>query len=529
MRRRSTLYWFLFIVVLTALGTWVALPGDRRVLGRQAQVVEGLDLQGGLQVLLEARPAPGQQVSSANMNDAREIIEQRVNALGVSEPVVQRQGSNRISVELAGVKDVDTAIRTFQGTGLLEFVDSGDTPLPQGTLVNTTLGPATQAQQRNQNQGTPTAGPQTTTAQPTGTAPAIEGTGVAAQTTPAPKAPGPATQGTPVPVPTSDPALANTPPDQLKQTYRTIMTGKDISKASAGFDPQTNAPEVQFTLTSEGARKFSEYTSANVGKYNSIVLDKKVVSSPRVESPITSGNGRITGVSLSEARTLAIQLRYGSLPVPLQIVSSNTVGASLGRDSIDRSIHAGLIGVLAVALFMVFYYRLPGLLSVIALGVYTILVFALFKLIPVTLTLAGIAGFVLSIGMAVDANVLIFARMKDELRRGRSLLQAVDAGFRNAWPSIRDSNISTLITCAVLIWFGGQFGASIIRGFAITLAVGVLVSMFSAITVTRTLLNLVVTFTGVRNLWLWGIHPSEAAPPTQRPGAGPALGSTRAR
>lgn len=539
MRRRSTLYMFLFIVVLTALASWVAWPGERSVLGRQARVIEGLDLQGGLQVLLEARPGPNQQFTSANLDDARQIIEQRVNALGVSEPFVQRQGSNRIVVELAGVRDVETAIRTFQGTGQLEFVDAGDTPLDPETLVNTTLGPANLAAAPS-----PTSGPQPAgTAQPTAGAGAV-GTPESAATPNATPAPGqtspaggaaPGSQGTAQaaatapPIPTTDPALQNTPPEQLQRTFTTVMTGQDIDSATAGFNPQTNAPEVQFSLTGEGSRKFGAFTSANVGRYLAIILDKKVVSSPQINSAITQGEGVITGVTRSEAASLAIQLRYGSLPVPLQVVSSQTVGASLGQDSVERSIVAGLVGVLAVALFMILYYRLPGLLSVVALGVYSVIVFALFKLIPVTLTLAGIAGFVLSIGMAVDANVLIFARMKEELRRGRGLLQAVDSGFRNAWTSIRDSNISTLITCAVLIWFGSTFGASIIRGFAITLAIGVIVSMFSAIIVTRTLLNLLVGWNAVRNLWLWGVRNDEGPVQPQRPGSGPALRGTRAR
>ncbi|MEJ7652790.1 MAG: protein translocase subunit SecD [Chloroflexia bacterium] len=538
MRRRSTLYMFLFIVVLTALASWVAWPGERSVLGRQARVIEGLDLQGGLPVLLEARPGPNQQFTSANLDDARQIIEQRVNALGVSEPFVQRQGSNRIVVELAGVRDVETAIRTFQGTGQLEFVDAGDTPLDPETLVNTTLGPPTwrrrlahlraaacgdrTADCRRRRGRNPRVGGDAQrhtgagqTSPAGGAAPGSQGTAQAAATAP--------------PIPTTDPALQNTPPEQLQRTFTTVMTGQDIDSATAGFNPQTNAPEVQFSLTGEGSRKFGAFTSANVGRYLAIILDKKVVSSPQINSAITQGEGVITGVTRSEAASLAIQLRYGSLPVPLQVVSSQTVGASLGQDSVERSIVAGLVGVLAVALFMILYYRLPGLLSVVALGVYSVIVFALFKLIPVTLTLAGIAGFVLSIGMAVDANVLIFARMKEELRRGRGLLQAVDSGFRNAWTSIRDSNISTLITCAVLIWFGSTFGASIIRGFAITLAIGVIVSMFSAIIVTRTLLNLLVGWNAVRNLWLWGVRNDEGPVQPQRPGSGPALRGTRAR
>ena len=500
--RRSTGIVLLLIALFTLFSTYVAWPGSRTVFGREAQVVRGLDLQGGLQVLLKARPGaldnlPQGKRPAEAMNDARQIIEQRVNSLGVSEPVVQRQGADRIVVELPGVKDPEQAIKTFQGTGLLEFVDAGDTPLQPDTVVTTSLG-------ATGDQGA-----------------ASPGQTPGAQATPASTAQAGATATVPTPA-----ATAAAPPQG--PTYQTIMTGGDISSASIGFSPETREPLVQFKLTGEGSKKFSAFTTANVEKYLAIVLDKRVVSSPQIREPITTGDGQITGVSRTEAETLAIQLRYGSLPVPLTIESSSTVGATLGQDSVDRSITAGTIGVIAVGIFMILYYRLPGVVSVVALAIYSVIVFALFKLIPITLTLAGIAGFVLSIGMAVDANVLIFARMKEELRRGRSLLQAVEAGFRNAWPSIRDSNVSTLITCAILVWFGSTFGASIIRGFAFTLAIGVIVSMFTAIVVTRSLLRIVVSVPAVRHIWLWGVERDEAGGTTaQRPGA--ALSSTRAQ
>ncbi len=508
--RRSSLLMLLFITVLTAVAGYVAWPGSRTLLNRRAEVVRGLDLQGGLQVLLQAAPAQGQTLSTQSMDDAREIVENRVNGLGVSEPVVQRQGADRIVVELPGVRDPQQAIDTFQSTGLLEFVDVGDAPVSPGQEIQTTLG------------GTaPTDSPAAVaTVGTNGTPPAIteaSGTAAAASTS--------APDATAQPQPTTA-----APPEAAGPVYRTVMTGAEIDQASAGIDPQTQQPVVQFKLTSEGARLFGDFTQANIGKQLAIVLDKRVVSAPTIQSAITGGEGVITGVDRAEANSLAIQLRYGSLPVPLDVIGSNTVGATLGQESVDRSVTAGAIGVLAVALFMILYYRLPGLVSVVALAIYATLVFALFKLIPVTLTLAGIAGFVLSIGMAVDANVLIFARMKEELRRGRGLVSAVDAGFRNAWPSIRDSNVSTLITCAILYWFGSTFGASIIRGFAITLAIGVLVSMFTAIVVTRTLLRFVVSMPAVRDIRLWGIAQDEAgsmAP--QRTAGGAALGGTRAR
>lgn len=510
--RRSSLLMLLFIAVLTAFAGYVAWPGSRTVFGRQAQVVRGLDLQGGLQVLLQAAPGAGQTVSAQNMDDAREIVENRVNGLGVSEPVVQRQGDDRIVVELPGVRDPQQAIDTFQSTGLLEFVEVGDNPVSPGQEIRTSLGSTGQDQDA----------PPVATVSPNDTPPAITD----AEGTVAPAAGSTvAAEATPGAQPTTQ-----APPEVAGPVYRTVMTGTEIDQASAGIDPQTQQPVVQFKLTGEGARIFGDFTTANIGKQLAIVLDKRVVSAPTIQSAITGGEGVITGVDRAEANTLAIQLRYGSLPVPLEVVSSNTVGATLGEESVNRSITAGTIGVLAVALFMILYYRLPGLVSVVALAIYSALVFALFKLIPVTLTLAGIAGFVLSIGMAVDANVLIFARMKEELRRGRGLVQAVEAGFRNAWPSIRDSNVSTLITCGILYWFGSTFGASIIRGFAITLAIGVLVSMFTAIVVTRSLLRLVVSVPSVRDMWLWGIgrdEPGSMAP--ARAGTGPALGGTQAR
>jgi preprotein translocase subunit SecD len=223
-------------------------------------------------------------------------------------------------------------------------------------------------------------------------------------------------------------------------------------------------------------------------------LDNVVQSCPRIQGAIPSGQGQITvgGGGVDEANRLVNLLRYGALPVALQVAQSRTIGPTLGEDSIRASLIAGLIGLLTVALFMLFHYRLPGLLADIALLLYVATVFAVYRLLPVTLTLPGIAGFILSVGVAVDANILIFERMKEELRAGRRLHIAIEVGFERAWPSIRDSNISTLITSGILFWFGNAFGASIVKGFALTLAIGVFVSLFTAIRVTRTLLLLVV-------------------------------------
>jgi len=220
------------------------------------------------------------------------------------------------------------------------------------------------------------------------------------------------------------------------------------------------------------------------------VLDKTVVSAPRINEPITDGRGQISGsFTQVSANTLAIQLRSGALPIPIKVVESRTVGPTLGEESVRKSVLAGIIGLSVVVLFMALYYRLPGVIADLALICYALIILMLFKLIPIVLTLPGIAGFILSVGMAVDANVLIFERLKEELRSGRNLRQAIDLAWSRAWPSIRDSNTSTLITCLILYWFGNTFGASMVKGFAITLALGVGVSLFTAITVTRTFLH----------------------------------------
>ncbi|MDA1329610.1 MAG: protein translocase subunit SecD, partial [Chloroflexi bacterium] len=219
--------------------------------------------------------------------------------------------------------------------------------------------------------------------------------------------------------------------------------------------------------------------------------DKQIVTIPRVSASIPNGRGSITGnYTAEEAQELAVKLRYGSLPIPLRVSQSKTIGPSLGQDSLTKSLRAGAIGLALVLVFMALYYRLPGLLADVALLVYVVFTIALFRLIPVTLTLPGIAGFILSIGVAVDANILIFERMREELRSGKHLHSAIDLGWSRAWPSIRDSNFSTLITCAILFWFGNFFGASVVKGFAVTLALGVGVSLVTAIVVTRAFLHL---------------------------------------
>jgi preprotein translocase subunit SecD len=253
------------------------------------------------------------------------------------------------------------------------------------------------------------------------------------------------------------------------------------------------AYQIAFTLKSDSAKVFSDYTSSHVNQYLAIVLDKKVLSAPVIKNAITDGQGVIEGgFTSATANDLAVQLRYGSLPVPVKVVESQTVGPTLGEESVRKSLLAGSIGLAVVVLFMALYYRLPGIIADLALITYSIITLMLYKIIPITLTLPGIAGFILSIGMAVDANILIFERLKEELRSGRTLQQAIDLGWSRAWPSIRDSNSSTLITCLILYIFGNTFGASMVKGFSVNLGLGVLISLFTAIIVTRTFLHVVL-------------------------------------
>ncbi|MFO7742288.1 MAG: protein translocase subunit SecD [Anaerolineae bacterium] len=411
----------------------------------------GLDLQGGLKVLLAADPVEGQEFDRNSMETARRIVESRVNSLGLTEPVVQSQGERRIIVELPGVENPEQAVETIKGTALLEFVDAGGDPLPPDTVITTTLG-----------------GPQVATAEE------ITDTAVLTPT-------------------------AAQPPTQAQvadQVYETILTGADL--ANVGLDrTQQNEYVIPFELAPEAAGTFAQYTAGHVGQHLCIVLDKTVISCPRIQEPIPGGQGSISGAfTLEEARQLAIQLRYGALPIPLRVESFNRVGATLGERSVERSVRAGVIGLSVILLFMLVYYRLPGALADVALLIYVLINLALYKLVPITLTLPGIAGFVLSAGMAVDANILIFERMKEEIRSGRRLTRAIDLGFERAWPSIRDSQLSTLIITAILFYFGTNFGASIVKGFAITLALGVSVNLFTAVFATRTFMRYVAAGAG---------------------------------
>ena len=441
--------WLLVILIVLALDLWINWPGTSFLQigtwSRDVRIRQGLDLQGGLQVLLEADVPDNVVVTTSDMQTVRTVIENRVNGLGVTEPIVQVSGTRRILVELPGFEKTEDAIALIKETGLLEFVNAGSTRLLEGAQVMT------------------------------------DARAGLAQAEPTPSATA-ATEGL-------TPTTAPTPSETV---YHTVMTGAALDTVGVGTD-SLGSPSIDFKLTSEGSKVFGEYTMANIGTYLAIVLDGKVISSPVIKNAITDGQGQISGnFTIESANQLAVQLRYGALPVPLRVARTETVGPSLGQDSLRRSMIAGAIGLGTVVLFMLLYYRLPGFLADLALGLYALTSLSIYRLLPVTFTLPGMAGFILSVGMAVDANVLIFERLKEELRAGRSLQSAVEAGWSRAWPSIRDSNISTLITCAILIWFGGTFGASIVKGFAVTLAIGVLVSMFTAIIATRTLLHLVL-------------------------------------
>lgn len=265
----------------------------------------------------------------------------------------------------------------------------------------------------------------------------------------------------------------------------TGLTGRYLSRASVIFDPYTQAPLIGLDFNKEGGELFAKITRENKGKILAIILDGAILSAPVIQDEISNGQAQITGTfAPEEAKELVRNLNYGALPVPIELASSQTIGSTLGEEALDSGVRAGIIGFIALSLFLIIWYRLPGLIASIALVSYVILSLVIFKLIPVTLTAAGLAGFILSIGMAVDANVLIFERTKEELKKGKSINNALHEGFSRAWLSIRDSNTASIITAVVLFWLG----TSAVKGFALTLGVGVLVSMFTAITVSRTFL-----------------------------------------
>ncbi|HCJ52632.1 MAG: protein-export membrane protein SecD [Candidatus Kerfeldbacteria bacterium RIFCSPLOWO2_01_FULL_48_11] len=537
MRRK---FWitFLGILLLAVVVGLVDYPSGPNIGSGEVKVHLGLDLKGGVQLVYSADTSgvsAGEEVDA--VEGVRDVVERRVNAFGVSEPVVQTNKTAndwRLIVELAGVTDIDQAIATIGETPLLEFYEQ------QATEITDEQRQAFDAYNTSQRK---------------------KAEGVLAEAL-APDADfgaladkyseDPGNNGASVDekkggdlgyarrgqfVPEFEAALF----DQLavgevtpslvdsqfgyhiikKEDQRTVdengesiievrgrhilfatqteenaaqpqfaptgLSGQQLERASVLFEPNTNTPYVSLQFNSEGSKLFEEITTRNVNKPIAIYLDGAPISAPVVQEKIVGGQASIEGsFTLDEAKQLAQRLNAGALPIPITLISQQAVGATLGKESVHRSFFAGLLGIAIVSLFMIVYYRYPGLLSVFALCLYALITLALFKLIPVTLTLAGVAGFILSIGMAVDANVLIFERIREELHVGKNLQQAIEEGFKRAWPSIRDSNVSSLITVAILAWFG----SSIIQGFAITLGIGILVSMFSAITVTRTFLRI---------------------------------------
>lgn len=549
-RRRNV--WLLFgaIVILAVLAGVVDYPkGPDIRLGsfsRQVKVQLGLDLQGGSHLVYEADMANIPEGDRGESLDGiRDIIERRVNAFGVSEPLVQtnRTGNAyRLIVELPGVTDVAEAIRQIGETPLLEFREqTSETDVTISDEQKAALASFNESQKKKadavlQKALAPDADfakladefsddPGNTAEDGTKKGGDLEfakrGTYVAAfekvafdelkvgeMTKTLVETPfgyhlikkeeerTVQEEGKEVPeVRVRHILIATQSEEQLRQQLAqgytpTGLSGKQLKRAQVQFDPTTNEPTVALQFDDEGTKLFAEITKRNLQKPVAIYLDGSPISIPTVQSEITDGQAVITGsFTLTEAKQLAQRLNSGALPVPVTLVSQQTIGASLGKDAVERSLIAGLIGFAFVALFMVVYYRLPGLIAVVALSLYTLLLLAIFKLWPVTLTLAGIAGFILSVGIAVDANILIFERVREELRQGKPLVSAIDEGFRRAWLSIRDSNVSSLITTFILSWFG----TSLIKGFALTLAIGILVSMFSAITVTRTLLRIFLT------------------------------------
>jgi preprotein translocase subunit SecD len=412
-----------------------ALPGNPGIhLGsivRQGAKL-GLDLQGGTQMTLQAdMSGVADDQRGPSMDALRKVIEKRVNAYGVAEPEIQTRGTDRIIVQLPGIKDIEEAKKLIGQTAKLEFKEQD----ASGNWI-----PAT-----GQLNG---------------------------QTIP------------------------------LTGTY--LVPGRQ----QVTFGSRGGLPDVAFEFNSDGAQLFEQITQRLVNRPLGIFLDGQQISAPTVQA-VLSQSGVITGLSLDQAKLLALELNAGALPVPVTIEEERTVDATLGADSVRKSIMAGEIALLVVVAFMLMYYRLPGVAASAALIVYALITLAIFKLVPVTLTLAGVAGFILSVGMAVDANILIFERMKEELRSGKTVQAAIRAGEDRAWPSIRDSNTSTLITCGVLYLFGQTFSATIIVGFALVLAIGVAVSLFSAILVTRTFLELLLTRSWVHDARWFGMPLSD--------------------
>jgi len=458
--RRAGPILIVVVGVLAFLASVFPLPMPALSSSGEARNLEtklGLDLTGGLRIEYRVLPAEGKVPGPSDLSIMRQIILNRVDKSGVSEPTVVVQGSDRVVVEMPGVKNFEQIESLIGTTGRLDFMP---------------LGP---------------------------------GSGGAA----------PATQGQQL-----DPAWTATRCADVEQINCVLFSGNQVAAASIGAD-QNGQRTVDFTLNTEGKDLFAKYTAGHIQDFFAIVLDGEVISAPVIRDAIPNGQvqisqGGIGGYPLAEAQNLVTILQFGQLPYPIEPLSRAAVSPTLGEAFLRQSLLAGAIAVLMVVVFMVVHYRLPGVVASCALIYYAMVVLALFRLVPVTLTLAGIAGFVLSVGMAVDANILIFERTKEELRVGKSLPAAIEAGFNRAWNSILDSNVSSLITATILF----LFGSSTIRGFGLVLIIGVLVSMFTAVTVTRSIMRIVVAQPWARKAALYGVTEEEflARPTTGRGG-----------
>lgn len=440
--RKDVRRWVITLVILallTGVSFWIDSPWHPKLkigqFTRELTIRLGLDLQGGSQLTYRAdlKGIGSDQVADA-MAGVRDVIERRVNAFGVSEPVIQTSkagNEQRVIVELAGINDPAEAIKLIGETPQLDFRRevSAEEAAKQFHIDNPS------------------------------------------------KITGPIFE-------------------------RTELTGKDLKRATISFDPTGGEPQVNLEFNGDGTRLFADLTRKNLHKRLAIYLDGVPISAPVVQAEITNGQAVISGgFSVPEAKQLAQRLNAGALPVPIELISRQTIGPSLGRLSVQQSVAAGILGLLAVIIFMVTYYRLPGLIASCALLCYAIYFLALVKLLPVTMTLAGIAGFILSIGMAVDANVLIFERFRENLRMGKSVRYSLENGFKGAWSSIYASNMSSLLTAVILYWLG----TSIVRGFALTLSLGIILSMFTAIVVTRTILFTVLLSARLQKPWLLAV------------------------
>jgi len=443
MARRNT-WVFLLVLIIFILAAMVVLPIEKGMLmGRGVRL--GLDLQGGIHIVYRAdfsSIAPGDEAGA--IEGVIEVINNRINPLGVTEPLIQQQGSDRILVELPGLSITDREKESLSRVALLQFGEL--------TTENETA--------RWENE-----------------------------------------------LGKWKPAVAVIDGEEKVLTSRYFKENTFVDRDDLG------RILLRFEWDEEGSRISEQVTGRLIGQPLAIFEGDDAVLgengrpiAPIVQSVISPG-GQIEGLSLNEVTRLSRQLNAGRLPVPLEILYDQTVSPILGSDFVEKSVRAGLIGIVLVMLFMVLYYRVSGVLASLALVFYGTLVLALFKLIPVTLTLTGLGGFILSIGMAVDANVLIFERIKEELRGGRTLGAAIEAGFNRAWPAIKDSNITTIIVCIILLWLGSSIVASaLVQGFALTLLTGVLVSMFTAIIVVRTLLRLFVGTPLAKHLRLFSPH-----------------------